>query len=326
MRSRMRRNKMMLMAIGGGGALVLLTWISATTFMNASWKSERLKYEETIALHVQDLNVYKEKTRVGYVLRTSKQAGDTLSVEDVEKMALPDYFTPDNLIGTAEHILGKTLKINGRAGMTLTEDMVLEQEELDPSLRREEAQYIRLPLRVSPKDIVDIRIVFPNGEDYIVLSKKTLDDVDSGNQISYFTVSEEERGLLQSALVDAYTNQAELYAIQYVEPQIQPKAVVTYMPNLDVIQVLRANPNIVSQAKLGLYEELRRRLDSRLKKIPEGDRQRIGIQAPDGGAVEIRKETLETLAPQSKMQEEQNVSGVNESTTASTDSGLLGGE
>lgn len=333
LRGRARKQKIVMIFVGCGGVLllVLLTWISAASISNAKWKDERSRYDQSLALQSEKLNQYEQKTRAGFVLAVEKSAGDPIYETDVEKMALPDYFTPSNVIESEEQLIGKSLKINALAGTLVTAEMVHEQGGLDPSLRKEEAQYIRLPLRIKPRDIVDIRIVFPNGEDYIVLSKKRLDDVDTSNQLSYFTVSEQERGLLQSALVDAYTNKAELYAIQYVEPELQPEAVVTYVPNLDVIKVLRSNPNIVNKAKLGLHEELRQELNKRLSSIPESDRQRLGSLAPDKGAVSLRKETLETMMPPSDAaMEEQppiqlDATAGESSGQTNEDSGLLGG-
>ncbi|GKU78126.1 SAF domain-containing protein [Paenibacillus sp. L3-i20] len=333
MRGRVRKKQIIVIALGAAGALVVLLvlWIGASAVSKAKWQGEKAKYEQALSQHVQNLSLYETKTRAGYVLIVPKSAGDAIAETDVEKRALPDYFTPEDVIALPEQVIGKVMKLNGKPGTALTSEMVYDQEQLDPSLRKEEAQYIRLPIRVQPLDIVDIRIVFPNGEDYIVLSKKKLDDVDAGNQLSYFTVNEEERQLLQSALVDAYTNKAELYGIQYVEPELQPKAVVTYTPNLDVMKVLRSNPNIVAKAKLSLNEGLRSELDTRLSKIPEGSRQRIGTDAPDGGAVSKRKETIETLLPPASevaappVQETGTAPAAGNEAAATGDSGLLEG-
>ena len=248
----------------------------------------RDEYRKLLAEKDNRLVVYEQTSRVGQVLVADVAAGEAIRQEDVQQKALPDYMTPMNLVASPDELVGKVMKIDALAGTAITEDMLYAEGELDPSLRREEAQYIRLPIRVQRGDIVDVRIVYPNGEDYVVLAKKKLDDVDPVLQLSYFNVNEEERQLLNSSLVDAYTNKAELYAIQYVEPEMQPKAVVTYMPNVDVMRVLRSNPNIIDKAKLSLNEEVRKGLDARLHAIPEDRKQRIAAQAPDGGSVSRR--------------------------------------
>lgn len=331
---------MLFTTIGGGAVLLVAVgvWFAAMFYYDAQIENERLNYEQLIAAKDASLSAYEAKSKLGYVLATDKKAGQRIGQADVERIALPDFFAPGNVITNAEDVVGKVIKIGALRGTSITNEMVYAEGELDPSLRKEESQYIRLPLRVNAMDIVDIRIVFPNGEDYVVLSKKRLDDVDAFNQISYFTVNEAERQLLQSSLVDAYTNKAELYAIQYVEPEMQPGAIVTYSPNIDVMRVLRTNPNIVNRAKLLLFEEIRKGLDARLKIIPDDHKQRIGVNAPDGGAVSKRmgtqgampapappEQTAAAPSPQPQQAQANSEQQVTEDHASSGDTGLLGG-
>ena len=55
--------------------------------------------------------------------------------------------------------------------------------------------------------------------------------------------------MLSSALVDAYLHDATLYALTYVEPELQERAIPNYPPNAEVTKLIASNPNIVKKAE-----------------------------------------------------------------------------
>ncbi|WP_193726776.1 hypothetical protein [Paenibacillus guangzhouensis] len=290
---RSRRNKkiMFYLLLVGITAVIVTSSVGFMSyrFFNAKLLKERTLYENKLAEKSQQLALYEVKSHQGFVLKNKKKAGETINEEDIVSLKLPDYFTPIDLIDTRENIVGKVIKINADTNTAITNEMVYANGPLDPSLRREEVEYIKLPLELKNKDTVDIRIVYPNGEDYIVVSKKKLDVVNQEKQLAFFNSVEEEALLLQSALVDAYINNAELYMKKYIEPEMQPEPIVTYTPNKDVITVLKTNPQILNQAKWKLSLKIREGLEDRLKLIEDKDRIRVGADAPSGSAVSKRK-------------------------------------
>lgn len=276
------------------GTLVLLVTASVGFFSyryyNAKLISERNKYENEINAQAIVIDQYETKSKKGWILNKDLEAGDTISDVDIQETMLPDYFSPENVISEKDELVGKVIKINALASTAITEEMVFDDGALEPSERKEEVQYVRLPLKIQSDETVDIRIVFPNGEDYIVVAKKKLQDVDVENQNAFFQSTEEEALLLQSALVDAYIKDAELYMKQYVEPELQPKPQVTYTPNQDVLDLMAQNPQIVDQAKWKLRDTVRANLDDRLNLIESTDKVRVGAGAPMGSAVAKRKQ------------------------------------
>lgn len=80
---------------------------------------------------------------------------------------------------------------------------------------------------------------------------------------------------------------------QYVEPELQPEPVVNYVPNLDVLGVIKDNPFIIDQAKWSLAANLRKELEKRLEVMEDEDRIRVGAQAPSGSGVIQRKAVQE---------------------------------
>ncbi|MFC6333909.1 SAF domain-containing protein [Paenibacillus septentrionalis] len=288
-----RRNKKLLRYTLISGTVVAVftssVWFLSYRHYNAKLVEERSQFSIQLMEKNQELEKYQDQSKRGYVLSTVKNAGQMLEESDIKEEILPVFAAPDNLIQSKEDIVGKYLKINASPGTAVTLEMVRDEEILDPSERIEETEYVKLPIKVKKDDVVDIRIVFPNGEDYIVISKKKLIDVDVVNQYSFFHNNEEEALLLQAALVDAYINYAELYMKVYVEPELQERPDPTYIPNSDVLTVIKSNPLIVDQAKWKLANDLRAAMEKRLAAYEDGEMFRIGAQAPAGSGVSNRK-------------------------------------
>ncbi|WP_145950047.1 hypothetical protein [Paenibacillus sp. Y412MC10] len=120
-------------------------------------------------------------------------------------------------------------------------------------------------------DFVDVRIKFPTGQDYILLSKKKVEDL-SNNRVWYH-MDEKEILSMSSGIVDAYLNDATIYALSYVDPYMQEKAVVTYPPNAKVLDLIDSDPNIVDVAKTELERHYRQKLEADMKSMTSEERQ-----------------------------------------------------
>lgn len=288
-----RRNKLIMKYAAYVGAIVLIVTVGVSflsyRLYNSKLINERAKYEKQLEMEQAKLQQYEAKSRPGWILVNDKKAGETINETDVKSSMLPDYFTPENVTLTKEDVVGKVIKIDALQSTALTAEMIYEDGKLDPSERKEEVQYIRLPLKLQSGDTVDIRIVFPNGEDYIVVAKKKIHEVDIVNQNAFFHDTEEEALLLQAALVDAYINDAEIYMKQYVEPEMQPKPNITYTPNEDVLRIIKNNPQIVNKARWEVAADIRKALEERLDSLDISEKIRIGAGAPMGSAVAKRK-------------------------------------
>lgn len=117
---------------------------------------------------------------------------------------------------------------------------------------------------------MDVRIRFPNGEDYIVLSKKMVNDIKLNTSTVWLSLDQKEMMTMSSATVDAYLRKGtKLYAVKYVQPQTQKAAVTTYPFNADVQKVMMADPNIVEKASIALAAQARMDLEARINIIPQ---------------------------------------------------------
>lgn len=171
------------------------------------------------------------------------------------------YITKDDI--------GKTLIIDVEANVPIVKAMVME-EIIQKDLREEELNMLLLPSNLMRNQYVDVRIGFPNGEDYIVLSKKKIQEIKLQNNTVWLWVDEKEILMLSSAIVDAYLHKgSKLYTVTYVAPTTQEKAILNYPVNNNVLKVIRDNPNILEEAKTSLSEEARNLLNERLKNISD---------------------------------------------------------
>ena len=189
-----------------------------------------------------------------YVLRQDVKSGQTLTMDmfeqrEVTKNAIPADATD---VSTSEKTL--MAKVDMKANTILTTSMVeVEGEEITKDTREQTYNMISLPIDLVNGEYVDIRLKLPNGQDYIVLSKKkaTIPNV-SGEYLKdtiKLTLSEGELLTLSGAIVESYQiTGATLYAIKYVEAGNQAAAIANYVPSNELLQEIQKNPNIVSEA------------------------------------------------------------------------------
>ncbi len=101
------------------------------------------------------------------------------------------------------------------ANMPITEDMIAEDLP-DNDLRETELNTVILPTNLVEGAYVDLRVQFPNGTDYVVIPELQVKQI--LNETIWFDLTEEQRSLVNSAIVDTYLNEgAKLYCIEYVD-------------------------------------------------------------------------------------------------------------
>ena len=142
---------------------------------------------------------------------------DMISFTRVHKSTIPANTITDKT-GSA---IGKVAKYSIAANVPVTENM-LTDEIIASDVRSQEINSIVMPSDLSEGECVDIRIMYPNGTDYIVLAQKIVNKIE--NSTMWLELSEDERLLLNSAIVDSYLNSGtKLYATKYVDQDAQIK-------------------------------------------------------------------------------------------------------
>ena len=168
---------------------------------------------------------------IGYVLTT-----DDVKVVDVKGVSVPadSYYlekTEDDILQTAtllslkNQIVGRKLRLSVADTTMITDSLFFEDEDkLDIDIRAKEFNMITLPSDLVKGDFLDIRILFPTGEDYLVTAGKEVMSTGSGvdsNSI-VLNLGEEEIVRISSAIIESYMNSGvKLYAVKYVNPYQQ---------------------------------------------------------------------------------------------------------
>lgn len=265
---RRRSRKLILAGLAGAavtGALCAGAMIYYVHGNKEQQNEERTKYEQRITeleeTQLQQLNSMK----VAWVPVRDIPPGHFIEAKDIKEVRLPYDGGANNLLSVKDEIAGKGVKIELLQGTPITRTMLFEEEPTPSDLRHREMKSVYLPSNLRQGDVVDVRVQFPTGQDYIILSKKKIDRLQ--NRAFWTTLSEQEILLLSSALVDAYLHDATLYALTYVEPELQDKAIPNYPPNGEVTKLIASNPNIVKKAEQHLEISLRSTLEEDLSKL-----------------------------------------------------------
>lgn len=159
-------------------------------------------------------------------------------------LAQDDLLTSDDL-QTVEgdsitpNILAASIEIPN--GAILTKSMV-KNTNVDSSERLMEYNMISLPSQMLENTYVDIRLLLPSGDDFVVVSKKFVTQVNATT--IWMKMTENEIESLSNAIIDSYiVAGSKLYASVYSSPTSQVASKVTYVPNENVRQIIKVMLN-----------------------------------------------------------------------------------
>lgn len=191
--------------------------------------------------------------------------GDIISETDL--VGIDSYIDESVKTIKKENVIGKELKINVSKGVLVNMDMLVEGEKIPDDFRLHMLSDVELHSEIVDGSMVDIRISFPNGEDYVLVSgkrvKARIDDK------IFIYVSEEEILKLSSANIDkSIYKGANIYAILYVK-DYQKAAISNYPANLSVIELGNWNPNLINKVFTEDVVNKRMVLEEHLSQISE---------------------------------------------------------
>lgn len=225
---------------------------------------------QKLGIAPEELLNAQEKMEQTVLVRLTEEVseGEILSAANLEEIRIqaPVEMVKKQSISAYE---GKTAKLSLDRHSVLSPEMVYEGEVPADDERLLNLSYVKLSEKMKAGDYVDVRISFRDGGDYVLLSRKKIQDI-AGNDAAgeggseynalWLQVNEEEILRLASAVVDSfYQEGCEIYAIQYVS-EMQKPASVTYPVNETVQKLLASDPNVTMLAEGSLPEETRREL------------------------------------------------------------------
>ncbi|MFD0619042.1 SAF domain-containing protein [Paenibacillus sp. GCM10027629] len=234
-------------------------------------RDTELQYKQQISALQAAQQEQQAKKRSVWVLKANVPAGTRIAAQHIESQEIDLNHLPVNLISSKEKVVGKISKIDLSTNTILIPSMFYEGQATPNDLRNEQFAQIQLPLNLRDQDVVDVRIQFPTGQDYIVLSKKRVKQI-AANTIS-MQLTEQEILMMSSAMVDALIHHGSIYSLTYVDPGMQSGSIVNYPSNAEVLELIETNPNIVEVAKTALAKVARKKLEAALseKQVLYGD-------------------------------------------------------
>jgi len=207
--------------------------------------------------------------REAYIPKDEIKLGTLLTLELFDKVNIKLETKQDLLLDESD--MGKINTVTLPAGSTVLKSMTTEST-LANDIREVEFNMFFIQTNQKPGDYVDIRITFPNGESYIVLSKKQLKDINLKENTVWVWLDETEILNINSAIIDAYIHHgSKLNATTYVLPELQEAAIPFYPANTDVLDLMKKDPNILKKAMDTLTREARAALESHLSMINSED-------------------------------------------------------
>ena len=181
-----------------------------------------------------------------YILNHDVESGKTISLSDCRQTQITSLAIPQDYISPVDITEDTIAKVNLKAGTMLSGSVLAKTgEETSNDLRLQEYNMIILPSLLDADSYIDVRLTLPNGQDFIVLSKKRV--IDANAETVWLNMSEEEILVMSNAIVESYImTGSKLYATQYVEAGMQASSTPTYVPSGAVVDLINNNPNIPS--------------------------------------------------------------------------------
>ncbi|MEK5071638.1 hypothetical protein [Sporosarcina sp. FSL K6-1508] len=273
MNIRLRTKKLIWAGIIGASITLVLAVIGGYFYYTKTQERE-LALKEQYRAELAVLNETALLNEEGYALKQEVERGDPITEDMLEKVTLVAAAKSEDTLDIIEvKTLDYYAKTDMQAKTVLVESMVYEEEALGGDIREVEYSFIDLPTKLKKEDYVDVRIQFPNGDDYVLLSKKKVKD--TLGLTLWANLDEGELLTMSSAIVDAFIEEAKIYALPYVDGPMQPASQMTYPVKKNVMELITDSPNLVNIAKLNLEKQNRDRLEASLVEMNQEQRQKL---------------------------------------------------
>ena len=205
-----------------------------------------------------------------FVLNSDVGAGEVIDEKSLSKRTVSSSDRLDVSVVEISDIAGMCAKIALPAGSVMTPDLVYPGPGIKDDERIIDLNNVVLPYDLKEGDIIDIRISFPTGEDYVVVKHKDVCSlITEAEEVTGLAVSATEQEILRisSAGVDTekYADTV-LYGVRY-RGDFQQPAAEFYPVNPEVFDLMEWDPNIAELFTVTAEEERRKVLEKHLKRF-----------------------------------------------------------
>lgn len=249
---RPQRYRTLLGFLAGLSLTLIIVGVGYFYYRNNTHKLTEQEKSLIRQLAVEEYKQNNPKSLV-YKVVTGKRSGEVLLDEDIAPAEISADLMPADAVTDPSLAVGKVIRCSILPNTVITGSFLYGKQDYPHDMRLMEYSVLNLPQKLQKLDFIDIRIMFPNGLDYVVLSKKQVLDFErpeeNSKSIIWFHAGEEEILRMASAIVDAsIVERTVLYVAPYIAPDIQNEAVRTYPSNPEVQDLILSNPNIVNKA------------------------------------------------------------------------------
>jgi hypothetical protein len=242
-------------------AIICIIIIGGASLFTTIFVANQIKVEYKTLLTEAE-NDRKQNQRYVYVAMNDISAGDAITENNTKKVTVYSSQPQNSFI--TNHDFGQLALIDIPLDTQLIKTMLTETK-VSSDLREVEYQILNINSNIISNDTIDVRIVFPNGESLVVLSKKIIKGITEGTVMCYLWLDPQEILKMSAAIVDAALYPGtRLITTKYIEPSIQDASEITYTPSLSILELLETDPNILERSSKELEKEVRKALENRL--------------------------------------------------------------
>ena len=145
-----------------------------------------------------------------------------------------------------------------------------------------EVKGVALQQGLQEGDRIDIRIRYPDGEEYVVIAQRGCYDVVIEENTMTMWLLEEEMLRLASSMVDCEYMNGILYTVRYRRDRKQESSTVNYIPKEAVYELMKNNPNVVEKAQISLWKKYRQTLEENMRlQNKESEKWNLSMQEQD---------------------------------------------
>lgn len=211
----------------------------------------------------RELKFYKQKAEqktysTAYCLKYEKKAGEIIQESDLEPVTLSTEADGKLPSFRLRDLTGKAAKVDMKKGSIVSGVLLTKEENAGADRRVCTYSEIEYSTDIQKGSYADIRISFPNGEDYIVARHKELLAVSEEGRELTFCLGEAELLRLSSAFVDSRQYEdTRIYAVAYRD-NLQQASLITYPVNLQVYELTGWDPNVLENDGVDSIENVRK--------------------------------------------------------------------
>lgn len=262
-----------------------------------------------------------EEAKIGvYLLTQPVEKGDLIAQEMLKRVDLVEAIIPSDALKNVQDIINKKAVMHLETNTMLTETLVIEPDLTEVTADLVEISAIHVPEILEVGDLINLRIHFPTGQDYIVLENKEIQVLNVEKETFFVIMDEEEILAYSSAKEDVllypgtsfYVSEEQMiYSEADGNTEETTTSYIRYPLNPNVLQLslYYANEDILEQRKF---------LDERLSLYFSLEGEKFTYAVNDDLAVQVVDTNSIQLLPSEQSEKEKEQSDLQDGEGEST--------